>query len=128
MRMFGALILVAAAMRHCITDGSVVCTAVFKFGINITVVDSTTGSPPSEATLLARSVTFTDSVGPRAPFQSVANGPLVLILSTAGERTGVYAVTVRSPGYRDWTRTGIRVTADECHVKPVILTARLQPN
>ena len=127
MRMFGTLILVAA-MRNCITDGPVVCTLNFKFGINITVVDSATGSPPSEATLLARSGTFTDSVGPRAPFQSVANGPLVLILSTAGERAGLYSVTVRSPGYRDWTRTGIRVTADECHVKPVSLTALLHAN
>jgi hypothetical protein len=127
MRMLGVLILVAAVMRGCITDG-VVCTDEFVFGLNITVVDSATADPPSEATLLARSGTFTDSVGPRAPFQWVANGPLVLILSTAGERAGLYSITVRSPGYRDWTRTGIRVTANECHVNPVNLTARLQPN
>lgn len=128
MRMLGVLILVAAAMRNCVTDNPVVCTDIFKFGLNITVVDSATADPPTEATLLATSGTFTDSVGPRAPFQSVANGPLVLVLSTAGERAGIYSVTVRSPGYRDWTRTGIRVTANECHVNPVNLTARLQPN
>jgi hypothetical protein len=127
MRMLGALILAAAAMRSCIID-PVACTLNFKFGINITVVDSATAEPPSEATLLATSGTFTDSVGPRAPVQTVANGPLVLVLSTAGERAGLYSVTVRSPGYRAWTRTGVRVTADECHVKPVSLTARLQSN
>jgi hypothetical protein len=125
MRMLGVVILAAAAMRNCIID-PVVCTANFKFGINITVVDSATAEPPSEATLLATSGTFTDSVGPRAPVQTVANGPLVLVLSTAGERAGLYSVTVRSPGYRDWTRTGVRVTADECHVRSVSLTARLQ--
>jgi hypothetical protein len=127
MRMLGVVILVVAAMRGCITDG-VVCSTEFVFGINVMVVDSATADPPSEATLLATSGTFTDSVGPRAPVQTVANGPLVLVLSTAGERAGIYSVTVRSPGYRDWTRTGIRVTANECHVNPVNLTARLQPN
>jgi len=118
--------LVAGVMRNCITGG-VVCTAQFVYGLNITVVDSATGSPPSEATLLARSGTFSDSVGPRAPSQGVANEPLVLIMSTAGERAGVYSATVRSPGYRDWTRSGISVTADECHVRPVNLTAWMQP-
>jgi len=125
MRMLALLILVVGP-RSCITDG-VVCTAQVVYGINITVTDLATGSPPSEATLLARSGTFTDSVGPRAPFQWVANGPLVLSLSTAGERAGVYSVVVRSPGYRDWTRSGIRVTGDQCHVRPVNLTAELLP-
>ena len=124
MRMLGVLILAAAAMRNCILAPSV-CTAILKYGVNIAVVDSATGSPPSEATLLVTSGSYTDSVGPRGPSQTT---PPVLMLSTAGERAGTYSVTVRSPGYRDWRRTGIRVTADECHVKPVNLTARLQPN
>jgi len=126
MRILALLTVAAAAMRGCITG--TVCTTQFVYGINITVVDSATADPPSEATLLATSGTFTDSVGPRAPSQWVANGPLVLVLSTAGERAGAYSVTVRSPGYRNWTRTGIRVTANECHVNPVNLTARLQSN
>ena len=123
MRILALLTVAAAAMRGCITG--TVCTTQLVYGINITVVDSATGSPPSEATLLATSGTYTDSVGPRGPYPTT---PPVLMLSTAGERAGNYSVTVRSPGYRDWTRTGIRVTADECHVKPVIQTARLQPN
>jgi hypothetical protein len=105
---------------------AVFCTDDFKYGLNITVVDSATGSPPAEATLLASSGAFRDSVGPIEPFQAVGDGPLVLILSTAGERPGVYSVVVRSPGYHDWTRSGIEVTADECHVRPVSVIARLQ--
>jgi hypothetical protein len=58
--------------------------------------------------------------------QFVQNGPPVLLLSSAGERAGTYDLTIRSPGYRDWTRTGVEVTKDQCHVRPVTLTARLQ--
>lgn len=119
-------VVLAVAVKTCVpTD--VVCTSDFRYGIRVTVVDSATGAPPPEATLLASSGAFRDSVGPREPLQLVRNGPPVLILSTAGERPGVYSVTVRSPGYREWTRSRITVTADECHVRPVGLTARLQP-
>jgi hypothetical protein len=122
MRVLGSLIVIAGVMRTCITGPT--CSSQLANGLIVTVVDSATGSPPAEATLTAKSATFTETVGPRQPSQTT---PPVLILSTAPERPGVYAVTVRSPGYRDWTRTGIRVTADECHVKAVKLTARLQP-
>jgi hypothetical protein len=102
------------------------CTANYVFGLTVTVVDSVTGIPPASARLLARSGAYSDSVGPAAPHQYYENGPSVLQLSTAGERKGTYDLTVRAAGYRDWTRTGVKVTADECHVRPVALTARLQ--
>jgi hypothetical protein len=102
------------------------CTADFRYGLNVTVVDSLTNTPPASATLIARAGAYVDSVGPRAPLPNGPQGPAVLILSTAGERPGTYDLTVRAPGYRDWTRTGVQVTADECHVHPVALTARLQ--
>lgn len=50
------------------------------------------------------------------------------MLMSAGERPGTYTVTVSKPGFRDWQRAGIVVTADECHVHPVELSARLQPS
>lgn len=103
-----------------------VCTAEFRFGLIVTVVDSLTASPPSSAVLIARSGAFVDSVGPYAPQPLVLNGPPVLILPTAGERAGTYDITVRAPGYRDWTRTSVRVTADECHVQPTGVTAKVQ--
>ncbi len=102
------------------------CTSDFKYGLNITVTDATTGSPPDQATLIATSGAYIDSVGPVKPFQAVFNGPLVLVLSTAGERPGVYSALVRSPGYHDWMRSGIEVTADQCHVRPVNIIAGLQ--
>jgi len=43
------------------------------------------------------------------------------------EREGTDTITVRRAGYATWTRTGVTVTRDECHVRPVTVTARLQP-
>jgi hypothetical protein len=102
------------------------CTADYRYGLTVTVIDSVTGSPPASAVLLARSGAYADSVGPAAPQLSYENGPSVLRLSTAGERPGTYELTVRAAGYRDWTLTRVKVTGDECHVRPVAVTARLQ--
>ena len=102
----------------------VACTDDLRFGLNVTVVDSLTNTPPPSATLIARTTAAVDSVGPRSPF--LTGQGAVLILSAAPERPGTYALTVRAAGYRDWMRTGVQVTADECHVHPVALTARLQ--
>jgi hypothetical protein len=121
-----ALILGAAAAQGCRNPTALVCTDEFRYGLQITVVDSTTLSPPSSATLLARSGTFTDSLGPQAPFLVNNHGVRVLMLWTAGERVGTYDVTVKSPGYRDWVRSGITVTANECHVNEISITAKLQ--
>jgi hypothetical protein len=45
----------------------------------------------------------------------------------AWERAGVYTVTIRKPGYQDWIREQVVVTADECHVRTVKLQADLIP-
>jgi hypothetical protein len=77
----------AGCMSACsvLPSDSHVCTADFRFGLVVAVVDSLTGVPPSSAVLIARSGTFVDSVGPYAPQPIVLNGPPVLDLPTAGE-------------------------------------------
>ena len=102
------------------------CTADYRYGLTVAVVDSVTGVPPASAVLIARSGAFVDSVGPATPHPVVQNGPPVLLLFSAGERAGTYDLTVRAPGYRDWTRNGVNVTEDECHVRLTKVTARLQ--
>jgi hypothetical protein len=106
--------------------GDYACTADYRYGLNVTVVDSVTSAPPASAVLIARTGAAVDSVGPAAPQPVVLNGPPVLLLGAAGERPGTYDLTVRAPGYRDWTRNGVKVTADECHVRGIAVTARLQ--
>lgn len=122
------IVAIAGLLQACTSpfDGTL-CTDQFVYGLNVTVLDSLTLSPPTKATLLARSGAFTDSVGPRSPSPLTNGGPAMLLLWTAGERAGVYDITVKAPGYRDWTKNGITVTADACHVNPVSVTAKLQP-
>ena len=102
------------------------CTDEFRYGLTVEVIDSTTLAAPEKATLLAQSGSFADSVGPRAPYPLHNGAQPQLFLSTAGERKGTYDVKIKSPGYRDWTQSGIIVTANECHVNPVTVTAKLQ--
>jgi len=104
----------------------VACTADFRFGLHVTVADSLTEAPPASAVVVARSGTFVDSVGPTPSTPVNGGGPALLRFYMAGERPGTYDLTVRSPGYQEWSRTGIQVTGDECHVHTIALIARLQ--
>ena len=100
------------------------CTAEYRFGLGIQVRDSITGQfIASGARLIVRDGAFGDTV------QVPANRPDVdpLPIPAAGERPGVYTLTVQKPGYREWRKSGVRVTADRCHVQLVRVTARLQP-
>jgi hypothetical protein len=92
----------------------------------VTVVDSVAGAPPDEATLIATSAGFVDSVGPGSLMQPVPGEPATLVLSTSVGRPGTYSLVVRSPGYRDWTRNVTVVTMGTGDGAAVTLTARLQ--
>ena len=101
----------------------VYCTENFVWGLQVTVQNSATGAPSaSGAQLVARDGVYADtsSFPPNRP--DLENQPLV----GAGEREGTYTVTVRKDGFLDWERTNVVVTADECHVRPVALTAPLE--
>ena len=100
------------------------CTAEYRFGLGVQVQDSISGQLiTSGARLIVRDGAFVDTV------QAPVNRPDVdsLPIPAVGERPGVYTLTVQKPGYREWRKSGVRVTADRCHVQPVGVTARLQP-
>lgn len=101
------------------SEDPVRCTGSFAYGISVQVQDSVSGAAAATgARLVLREGAYVE----------IADQPLGGVsLSGAGERPGVYSVTVEKAGYHDWTRTNVRVTADECHVQGVSLTARLQP-
>jgi hypothetical protein len=97
-----------------------VCTLSFVYGIVVRVEDSASGAHAgSGALLVLRDGAYIEST------EESFDG---LHLHGAGERAGVYTVTVEKPTYHDWAQKNVRVTAGACHVHPVSLTARLQPN
>ena len=99
------------------TTEPIFCTDQFVYGLTVTVRDQSSGTPIAEdATLTLREGAYEEVVTDSWDGSS---------LSGAGERAGTYTVTVEHAGYETWTRAGVVITADECHVIPVSLTAEL---
>jgi hypothetical protein len=100
------------------------CSGAGNFGLYVTVVDSTTGGPPSSRpTLIVVDGTFADTtVG------SPSGDGRVSVMPAALERPGTYSLTVTAAGYRRWTRDGVRVReGGRCDdIQTVRPTARLQ--
>jgi hypothetical protein len=88
------------------------------------VRDDVTGAYiASGASVVLRDGLFTDSVA--FPAGVPAYDPLSLSPPNSFERAGVYIVTVRRAGYVEWERQDVTVTQGRCHVRTVVLTARL---
>jgi hypothetical protein len=112
------LIALSAALSASCGISDQACTADFRYGIVVAVVHSISGAVVADSAAgIVRDVAFTDSL------MNAGGGTLL----GAGERAGNYEVIVRHPRYMEWRVDSIRVTEDECYVRPVLLTARLQP-
>ncbi|HET7553937.1 MAG TPA: carboxypeptidase-like regulatory domain-containing protein [Gemmatimonadaceae bacterium] len=121
-RIRNALIVAAATMSiGCSAFDPLVCTTEARAAITVEVLDSVTNAPVGEgATITATNgasvysaITYDDYPGP---------------YQLAHEKAGEFEVTVQKSGYARWSRDGVRVTRDECHVHTVQLTALLQPS
>jgi hypothetical protein len=122
--MIPALLALAALGAECPTSNAgVVCTADFRYGLNVTVVDSLTGAPvPRPILIVALNGAFSDTSKFALQTGDIqfASWPLL------GERSGTFTVLVRAAGYQDWRKSDVRIDRDVCHVKPVALMARLK--
>ena len=103
------------------------CTLEGYYAINVNVKDSVSGAfTASGARLVVRDGAYADSM------EVPANRPDLdaFGLHVGFERTGLYSVTVRKPGYQDWMRTNIGVgRRGDCEkLRAVSLTALLQPS
>lgn len=117
----GVLLLAGiVVMAACDGDPIVACTQQAVPGIAVSVQDSVSGAPAGRgARIIAKDGAFADT----ARATSTYDGPYPL----AVERSGTYTVTVEQQGYRAWSRSGVSVTRDQCHVRTAAVTARLQP-
>jgi len=107
------------AISGCGTTGPIACTEIFVYGLSVTVVEEGTGTPLADgATLTLRDGDYVESTTESFDGRTMMG---------AGERAGTYVVTVSREGFHTWAATDVVVTADECHVIPVALTAELTP-
>lgn len=97
------------------------CDSSLTMGITVTVVDSTAGSPISSSEVLVIA-----SDGAYADTATSANSLPSRLFFVVEDRRGTYTVKVLVPGYQPWIKEAVEVTQDDCHVRPVSLTARLQ--
>lgn len=98
------------------------CTAIQVPGIRVDVVDSVSGSSVvgAEGRVVATAGTYADT----ATFAATgALGPLFVV----DDRPGTYRVRVTATGFAPWEQAAVRVTNEnKCHVKTVMVVARLQ--
>ncbi len=105
-------------------EPSINCTAIAVPAIAVAVMDSVTGASAADgARVYVRDGAFVDTLS--APPIIVPGEPNYF--SGPFERPGTYVVTVEKIGYKMWSRSGITVTEDECHVITVTLAAELVP-
>jgi hypothetical protein len=118
-----AVIFSAAAVAACDFPSTGGCTLEFLYGVVVDVRDSVTGAPAAAgARLIVRDGAYADtSEQLPSPYTDE------LILQAAGERGGIYDLTIQKPNYQEWTRRNVWVREGRCHVIPVRLGARLQP-
>lgn len=97
--------------------GGTMCTAMYAYGVSVTVINSQTGAPVDGVVLTLTDGAYTETM------QAFPSGGYV----GAGERPGTYTLTVRADGFADKTMENIVVTADECHVIGVSRQIALDP-
>jgi hypothetical protein len=97
------------------------CTAIAVDALTVTVTDAATGLRICDATVTATDGAFS------AELQGFGPGP-DCSYSGPTERAGRYEVRATRAGYEVAVRTGVTVTADECHVIPVRVAVDLVPS
>ncbi len=97
------------------------CSTELRFGLNVTVVDDTSGAEICDATVVAREGSYSETLmvlGSTAPCTYVG----------AGERAGEYEIEVTANGYVTETVNDIEVEDGGCHVEQEAFEVRLSPS
>lgn len=99
----------------------VVCTTQFVYGLGITVQNAATGAAITDsASVVVKDGSYTESY--------TLGGQPGGVIAAAGERAGTYSISIRKGEFAPYDTVGIKVTKDACHVQPVQVVAKLQPN
>jgi hypothetical protein len=106
-----------------VSPAGIACTLEARSAITVGVSDSLNPATTTftNVRVTAHSATVRDSAF--LPTLDTRQQPFAAGL--AYEQAGTYTVTVRADGYAPWTKSGIEVTRDQCHVITVRVDARL---
>ena len=115
----------AFCLTVCSFTTGTVCTAELRTSLSVTVTDAQTGVRlDSGSTVVVVGSRIHDSIVVSAPVPP--SFPTALWFENEVP-AGTYSVAVHRAGYVDWSRSGVVIKADECHVtSPANLTAALQ--
>ena len=100
-------------------DDQIFCTDQFVYGLNVIVLDASTGNP------IFQDIEVKAVDGTYQEILELVPG-LEYAFVGAGERAGNYVVTITKAGYQTYTSAPIILTRDECHVISQSLTVNLQ--
>jgi hypothetical protein len=101
------------------TTEPVLCTAIAVSALNVTVRDQATSQRICDATVTASLGSTTYTLRPQGV-------PDDCTYAGAEEVAGTFEVRATRSGYEAGTASGVRVTADECHVIPARVTIDLR--
>jgi hypothetical protein len=101
----------------------IMCTLEMRAGITITIMDKATGAKVTGSTITLQDGDYFETL----TTTSAGAGGSANQVSGAWERNGNYDIIVSNPDYLTWLRQNVPVTADECHVQTVLVTAKLSP-
>jgi hypothetical protein len=99
---------------------NIVCVDTSRIAIVLEVRDSVSGAGAAVGTsLVVRDGVFVDS--------TVTAAYSATHMAWLPQRPGIYTVTLRHTGYREWIKPGVALLSERCGVQQVQLFARLQP-
>jgi len=112
------LILAASAVIACNRPTETVCPANLPPAMLLTVVDSVSGLPPTAPSTIAAT-----SQGVPVPIEPTDDNKYTIGFG----RSGTFSVSAKTPGYTDWSASGIVVPSNSCGMPITVnLVARLQ--
>jgi hypothetical protein len=100
--------------------GTMSCTLEARAGVSVDVRDSISNALVGRGSSVV--VREGSAVIDSAYNTGVSDGPYPLVY----ERTGTFTVTVTKAGYQPWSKAGVQVVSEGCHVGLTSVTARLQ--
>lgn len=116
--MFAPLLMASTCESN---NDQIVCTQEFVYGLNVVVLDATSGQP------LVEGIEVKATDGTYQETLELIPG-LEYSYAGAGERAGSYTITVTKSGYQTYTSSPIVVTRNVCHVNTQSLTVTLHSN